>query len=141
MKNIKFLLSLLVIVAGLSMVSCGKHGNSPVDQYCEILDRLTDKIESATTINDLANLQQYLNPEEGVEIIKNNSDYLLTESDKKNLIKSIDRLLDSAYNKSVELSGISGPEKEMVKSQIDLAKQAMKVKVESSTNLGEMATL
>lgn len=118
--------------------SCKKHGNSPVDQYVEIIDEAADKAEKIASMQDLINVQEIISPEAAKEIARENADYELTESDKSKLKKSFDRLLRVAYNKTAEYGGFPEEIKKQSKDQAELIIEAANKGIDNAKTLGDL---
>ena len=136
MKKLKLFLGLLGIVGAFLIVSCGhKSGNSPVDQYVEVIDNATEKAKQLSSLEDLSNLQEIILPSEAVEIISNNADYVLTDKDKEKIKKSFDKLLRAAYDKTAEYQGVPG---DLRKTQVDILLQGANNQIDASRTLGDL---
>ena len=139
MKKLQFLLGILMILGACQLSSCGKGGgNSPVDQYVEVLDQATKKAEQISSMSDLLNVQAIISPQEAMNIINENADYELTDSDKNKLKKSYDKLLRVAYDKTIEFGGLSEDMKKQTKAQIDLIIDAANKGIENAKTFGEL---
>ena len=129
---------LLIFVASCCMVSCGKGGNSPVDEYVAILDNATEKAEKISSMEDLLNVQEIISPEAAMNIVNNNADYVLTKEDKEKLKKSYDRLLKVAYEKTAEYGGLPEGMKKQTKGQIQLFIDAANEGIDRARTMGEL---
>lgn len=136
MKKIKFIFSLLVILATVQLSSCGKS-DSPVNQIVEILDQATQKTEAISNAAELANVQNIISPDDIWKIIKENSDYELTKGDKEKLKKSYNKLVKTAYEKTSEYLP-SEDTKKSIKSQLDLMMEAIDRNIDEATTLGNI---
>lgn len=140
MKKLTTLLSLLLIFTAATLSSCGKGGNSPVDQIVEILDQATKKTENINSMSDLTNVKDIISPEKVWTIIQNNSDYELTKGDKEKLKKSYNKLVNTAFDKSCEFVP-SEEMKKLVKNQLDLMLEAIDKNIDNATTLGDIRSL
>ena len=138
MKKLKFLLSFVILLAACQLSSCGKGGNSPVDQYVEILDNATKQAEKINSMSDLMNVQQIISPEDAMEIVRNNADYKLSDSDKDKLKKSYDKLVRVAYDKTAEYSGLPEEMKDQLKGQVELVIEAANKAIDAAQTMGEL---
>ena len=139
MKKLNYLLALIAVIAMVGVSSCRKHhGNSPVDQYVEILDAAIEKTEKINSFEDLTDVQQIINPQEALEIVQKNAGYELTDNDKEKLKKSFDKLLKVAYNKTIEYGGVPESMKEATKAQVDLIIDAANKGIDNAKTLGEL---
>lgn len=139
MKKINLFLGVLATVLVLGVCSCSKGGNSPVDQFVEILDQATKKAEKISSMQDLLNVQQIISPEEAMSIIRENSDYELTDKDRDKLKKSYDKLLRVAYEKTAEYGGLPEELKKQTEAQIDLYIEAANNGIDSAKTLGDLS--
>lgn len=138
MKKLKFLLFVALTFGCTYIVSCSKSGNSPVDQYVELLDQATKKAEKISSMSDLTNVQGIISPQEAMKIVSDNSDYELTDNDKEKLKKSYDKLLKVAYEKTAEYGGVPEEYKEQVKTQVDLIIEAANKGIDNAKTLGDL---
>lgn len=139
MKKILVILALVSIVSLSQLSSCGKGGNSPVDQYVEVLDEATKKAEQINSMSDLMNVQAIISPEEAMNIMRENAAYELTDGDKEKLKKSFDKLLRVAYEKTAEYGGIPESLKEQAKGQVDLMIEAANNGIDQAKTLGDLS--
>lgn len=134
------LISILVLSLGaFLMVACGKKEDTPVDQFIEVMDQATKKAEEIKSMADVYNVQEILSPQEGWEIIRNNADYPLTDSDKKKLKKSFDKLLRVGYEKTVEYSGLPEELKKQSLAQVDLIIEGANKMIDNAQTFGEIS--
>ncbi|MCH5228874.1 MAG: hypothetical protein J1F12_02635 [Muribaculaceae bacterium] len=139
MKKQNYFISLLFCVVLALSVSCGKGGgNTPVDQYVEVLDQAREKTEKINSTADLLNFQDIVNPQDAWNIIKDNSEYVLTDSDKDKLKKSYDKLLKVAYEKTIEYGGLPDEMKDATKAQVDLIIDAANKGIDNAKTLGDL---
>ena len=137
MKKLSLFLSMIVMLAACQFTSCSKS-NSPVDQIVALIDKNTKEIKKMD-LNDISDLQNMFTPEVD-EIIKENSDYELTDSDKNKLKKSMKGFADATYDKVTENLPIKALKEEM-KSQLEIVLAAVDYKIESAKTLGDIYSL
>lgn len=133
MKTIRLILPLLLI----TLFACGKHEDSPVDQIVTLLDQATEKTQNITSVAQLNDVQNIISPEDVWNIIQENANYKLSNSDKDHLKKSYDKLVRVAYEKSCEF--VSSDEmKKLMKNQLDLLMEGIKKNIDNAETLGEI---
>lgn len=140
MKPLNFVFAFIILLATCQFSSCGKGGNSPVDQIVSILDQATEKTENIQSMTDLTNVKSIISPEDVWQIIQKNSDYKLTKGDKNKLKKSYNHLVKTAYEKSCEFV-TSDELKKAVKSQLDLMLGAIDQSIDNAETLGDIRSL
>lgn len=133
-------LFILLLVACLG--SC-RHNwtNSPVAQYVALLDAAAEKAENISSLNELVNVQDIINPQEARQIIIDNRDYPLDNDDKKALKKSFDKLIRVAYEKTAEYGDLSDSMKKDTKKQIEMIVDFSNKKIDAATTLGDLLSL
>lgn len=138
MKRINFLISLVALLAMVQFTSCGKGGNSPVDQYVEIIQDTTKKVKELNSIN-INDMQTLLSPEAAKKLSEENADYELTDKDKSKLKKACGDLVKAVYDKVLEYND-EVPEalKSQLKSQKDMVVAAIDQLIDNSKTLGEI---
>ena len=128
---------MVAIATILLLPGCSKD-NSPVDQYVKLLDQASDKAEKISSIGDLVNVQEIISPENANEIIRQNKDYKLSDSDKEKLKKSYERLLRIAYKKTIEYGGLEEASRKQMENQIDLFLDGAKASIDKAHTLGDL---
>ena len=137
MKKINLLFTLIILLATCQLSSCGKGGNSPVDQIVVLLEEATKKTEQINSMMELTNVRNIVSPDDVWNIIRENSDYKLSKGDKDKLKKSFNRLVNTAYDKSAEFVP-DGNMKKAVKSQLDLMMEAIDQNIDNAETLGDI---
>lgn len=139
-KILRILFSGFIILATCQLTSCGGgKDNTPVDQIVEVLDKTARQAEELTGDSDLSTIQNVIYPEEAVEIIRNNYDYVLSDNDKKKLKKSFDNLLKVAYEKTAEVANFPDEMKKSTMSQLKLVTDGVNSMIENANTLGELS--
>ena len=139
MKKFNIILfSLIAFSCCISVSSCGKSGNTPVDQFTDLLEQATQKAEKISSMADLVNVQEIISPEDAMKILQENADYKLSDSDKDKLKKSYDKLLKVAYEKTAEYSGLPDEYKKQAKAQVDLIIEAANNSIDQAKTLGDL---
>lgn len=132
------------LLAGLALIfisvcylgACSKS-DTPVDQIVEIMKGYEKKIDAIHSPEGVQDCMTLISSTEINEIIKENSDYPLTDSDKAKLKKNYDKLLEKAYDKTVEYVPSEILRKE-AKRQLDLFKEGIGERVDKAETLGEI---
>ena len=137
MKKLNFILSFVILLAAVSFNSCGKGGDTPVDQIVELLDEATKKTEAINSMAELSDVKNIISPQEVWNIIRDNSDYELTKGDKEKLKKSYNKLVHVAFEKTSEYVP-SDELKKAVKSQLDLMMEAIDKNIDDASTLGDI---
>lgn len=137
MKHLKLIVLTLTLIASSFVISCEKS-NSPIDQFVEVLDETSAKVEKCTSLDELTNLQTN---EAAMTIERENADYKLTDNDKKKLKKSMEKLLTVAFDKTLELQGLSEVGKEMKETQLKLMVEAVNQQIDKADTFGEIGGL
>lgn len=138
MKKFKILIMVIMAVATIQLWSCSKGGNSPVDQYVEILENATNKAEKISSMSELLDVQAIISPEKAMQILKDNADYELTDKDKAKLKKCYDKLLKVAYDKTAEYGGLPAELREQTKAQVDLVIEVANKGIDNAKTLGDL---
>lgn len=139
MKNLKIFTIGLVALLACGFASCHKGGNTPVDQFVELMDEATKKAEKINSVSELQNVQDIISQEDALKIVRENPDYVLTNGDKDKIKKSYDKLLRTAYEKTAELSGFPEEIKQQSKAQIELIIDAANKGIDNATTLGDLS--
>ena len=139
MKNVTFLFAALFIFCAAQFSSCSKSENTPVDRYVEIIEEATKQAEQIKSMDEMANIQSVISPEDAQELIKSSYDYQLTDSDKEKLKKATDKLIKVAFEKTVKFSNFSETDKKNAEMQIDLAIEAANKYIDNATTLGQIS--
>ena len=134
MKKLTFLLSIVILLAA---VQCGKKDASPVSEIVTLMDNATKKTEQINSIAELSNVNSIVSQEDVWKIIRDNSDYQLTDGDKDKLKKSFNKLVKTAYEKSAEFVPDENLKKAF-KSQLDLMMEAIDRNIDEASTLGEI---
>ena len=138
MKISRILLSFLLIFSVCQISSCGKKSDNPVDKYVEVLDNATKKIKNIKSAADLSNVKEIISTDEATEIILQNLNYPLTEKDKEKLKKSFDDLLETSFDKTVELNYINDKVAEIQRARIDYFIEAANAGIDNAQKLGDI---
>lgn len=138
MKALKtFTFSLLSLFC-LNIVSCNDSGSKAVDQYIETLDRATEKVEEINNFSELLNYKEIISSEEVEKIISQNPDYLLSDSDKERIKKSYDKLLKTAYEKTIQYSGLPEAYQKEANTKIEMLIHKANYGIDNAETLGEL---
>lgn len=137
MKQLKYLLSLLVIMAGCTLYSCGKGEQTPVDQYVDVIEQTTKNVENLKEV-DLTNMQELLSPQAAHKIAEEYADYQLTDKDKDKLKKSCRKLMKAVYKKVLEYDQLNEAMKQQLKGQEDMVVSAVDQLIDHSQTLGQI---
>ena len=138
MKRLNLLIGLLVILASCQLFSCGKGGNSPVDQYVAIIEESTKKAEKLSDMSELTNVQAVISPQELLQIVAENPDYELTDKDKEKLKKSIDKFIKVAYDKTMSIGEVPEEMRETMKQQCELMIEANNRGIDQAKTLSDL---
>lgn len=136
MKKFKFLTLLLTLLTLSVMGSCGKGGNTPVDQYAAAIDSATEQIKNLKESEDIN--AKDIPPQKALAVSEKYSDYPLTDSDKDKLKKSFDKYVKALFDKIAERVGGHDEVKEQIKSQAKLIIEATNSHIEEAQTLGEL---
>lgn len=132
-----FFLSIVLLATGV-LASCSGGGNSPVDQYVELLDAATAKIEKINANEGVTDIQDILSMPKAQDLEKEYADYELTDKDKEKLKMSLDRLIHAAYDKTMQYAGFPEEIIQMKKKQVELMVDAANQQIDAATTLGEI---
>ena len=139
MKKIAYL---FVILSAVLVCACHHSWtNSPVAQYVALLDAAAEKAENISSLNELVNVQDIINPQEAKQIIIDNRDYPLSDDDKKALKKSFDKLIRIAYEKTAEYGDLSDSMKKDTKKQIEMIVDFSNKRIDAANTLGDLLSL
>ena len=140
MKTLKYLFSAFIVLAALQLTSCG--GNNPAAKYIDIMNKIVDKMEKCQNMEELNQL--IADPtlrDEASTLVKDNQDYVLTDSDKENLIKVNDRMMRVMLEKSTELSGLPEEFKKGAEAQLQASMEELHNYIEGCKTLGDLDAL
>ncbi|MCH5227170.1 MAG: hypothetical protein J1F16_05060 [Muribaculaceae bacterium] len=140
MKKVKLILGLIVCLVSVAAISCSKT-HTPVDRIVEIFEDATQKVNNVTSLSDLLNVQEILSQDEVLAIVRDNPDYHLTDSDKERLKKSFDKLLRTAFDKTVELGKVGDDMKKNSKDQVNLVIEGINQSIDQANTLGEIKAI
>ena len=135
MKHLKPIFSLILLFTLFQFSSCGHV--TPVDQIVEILNQATQKTKEIQNPDELSNIRNIVSPDDVWNIIRENSDYVLTDGDKDKLKESFNQLISTAYEKSAEFVN-DEDSKNAFKSQLDLMMKAIDNNIDRANTLGEI---
>lgn len=141
MKSNKIGVLITALLICVSIVSCGKGGNTPVDMFVDVLDHATKQIEQINSETEFLEAERIFSPEEAWNILQDNADYILTDKDKEKIKKSYDKLLETAYEKSIAYSGLPQSLTEQYRSEIQFITVKANEKIENSNTLGDLSGL
>lgn len=141
-KTVKlFLMGCLCLVA-LTIASCSSsNSDSPVGQYVDIINKMTDQLEKINSLQEAQNVQAVISPEDAMELFNKYSDYKLTDGDKDKIKEAQDKMLRTVMKKSIEFSNISEEMKKASEAQIDLAIDAANLKIDKAETFGDLNKL
>ena len=134
MKKLTFILSIVILLAA---VQCGKKDSSPVDEIVALMDDATKKTEQIQNLAELSNVNRIVPQEEVWNIIRNNSDYKLTDGDKEKLKKSFNKLVKTAFEKTGEFVS-DDTMKKAFRSQLDLMMEGIDRSIDQAATLGDI---
>lgn len=140
MRHILSILCLCMVISCCSLLSSCGGGDSPVDRYVEIIDSATEKINEATSKEQLEEIQTGEESLKANLILEESGDYVLTKSDKEKLKKSIDKMLRALFKKSLELSTLPDDFKSTLQSQSDMAVEAVNKNIDNASTLEEISS-
>lgn len=139
MKKTSFFCSLFVAIlfATVSLQSCTSSSNSDseetiVDEYVEFLNKTTGEIKACKSIEEFHNLNH--KTENDAQKYKN-SDYKLSDRDRKEILDAVIDLTVASLNKSYQLNNI---DMEITPEMKDQAREAAKKELEKCETLGDI---
>lgn len=138
-KTMKFFLMGCLCFVALTIASCsGSNSDSPVGQYVEIIDKMTDQLEKVNSLQEAQNVQAVVTPEEAMELFNKYGDYKLTDGDKEKIKDAQDKMLRTVMKKSIEFSDVPEEMKKAAEEQIDLAIDAANLKIDKAETFGDL---
>ena len=138
MKKFNPILLAVVALVLSCTFACKKASDSPVDKYVELIDQATKKLEQIKNVDDIQNIQDIMADQKALDLEREYADYELTKSDKEKLKKSLDKLIHTAYDKTMEFSGFPPELVELKKNQVDMMVDAANLQIDNATTLGEI---
>ena len=125
----------------MSMItSCSKSDN-PVDEYVELINQATSKLEKIKNADDIQDLQDLYTNKKAVELEKEYGDYELTDKDKEKLKESLEKLIKVATDKSMEYAGFPEDLSQLKKAQMELLINQVNARIDVAKTLGEIEGL
>lgn len=132
MKKINSILTMALIALVMGIASCSK--SSPVVEYANEIDKATKVIASATDLKDLESKSLEADQDKTNQIITDNADYVLTDSDKDILKEALGNLIKTSLIKGMEFSGQKVSDEE-VESYV---KMVVDPNIDKATTLGDL---
>lgn len=129
MKLTKLFSALAILTITFAFNSCSKP--TPVKQFTDALNSITEKIDKATSLEDLNDLGKDM--ENADQIVKDNAGYVLTDEDKTAISDALVKLSVASFTKNAKLHGF-----ETTEMQTAIIEQSLKDLVSNATTLGNL---
>lgn len=143
-KTIKRALG-IIIFATLMMTSfsCGKNvekaGEEFVDTFCDSFKEMTDKVETTTSVEELANIDyERIIARSGLEDIDDACEsYKLTKQDKKRMSRAVEDFVDAGADKIYSLTGGLSPKSGIKNAMLEYINPFL-LSIRKSKTVGEL---
>ena len=136
MKKTKFIGLFLSLVSFVMIASCGKGGNTPVDQYVAAIEQATEQLKN---LSDSDNINtKDIPPQKALDISEKYADYKLTDDDKEKLKKSFDKYVKALFEQLANQAGLPESMKPQIKNQSKLVLEAINAHIEEAATMADL---
>lgn len=130
MKKVMHYGSMFVAMLFVAIIAASCSNSNPVAKYVDYINDATAELKNISTPEEAA---QYENKFDGIEV---DTDYVLTDTDKKDIVKAYKKFVEAMMDKAVEVSG-GALDKDMVEAMQDAIVEQIKTAVDNAETLGE----
>ena len=139
MKCSRLTIVILLFLFTFLYVACSKDKESPIDEYIEIIEQETDKLEKVNNSEAFQKeIEEFMRNSRLQDLEKEYADYTLSYNDKDRLKTSVERFMRVALSKTMDYVGNSQYMNQLKESQLDAMIEAVKTKIDNAKTFGEI---